>query len=144
MDKRILLIADMNYQDMFKVPLDTKGPSCISIYDSETSKSTKHPPKATPVSITYNPSDKLLYWTDVKRRAVMRGSKDGLTSEVVARTGVVYPDGIDVDYISGNVYWTDAITKKIEVSKLDGSDRKTLIGWSLNKPGAIVVDPIEG
>lgn len=74
----------------------------------------------------------------------MRGTKDGLFSEIIAKSGLEYPDGIDVDYISGNVYWTDGVKKKIEVSKLDGSNRKTLIGWSLNKPGAIVVDPIEG
>lgn len=135
----------MNYQDIFEVPLDTGGLSCNSIYDSQVSKPTAYrATKATPVSITYNPSDQLLYWTDVKQRAVMRGTKDGLFSEIIAKSGLEYPDGIDVDYISGNVYWTDGVKKKIEVSKLDGSNRKTLIGWSLNKPGAIVVDPIEG
>ncbi|XP_031572412.1 low-density lipoprotein receptor-related protein 6-like isoform X2 [Actinia tenebrosa] len=143
--KRTLLIADMDYQDIFEVALDTSGLSCDSIYDSQVSKSTMHrATKATPASITYNPSDQLLYWTDVEQRAVMRGSKDGLFSEIIVKSGLEYPDGIDVDYISENVYWTDSVNKKIEVSKLDGSNRKLLISWSLKTPGSIVVDPIEG
>ncbi|XP_066275348.1 low-density lipoprotein receptor-related protein 8-like [Branchiostoma lanceolatum] len=54
------------------------------------------------------------------------------------------PEGIAVDVISRNLYWTDAGTDRITVSRLDGSFRKSLITQGLDKPRAIVVDPNSG
>uniref|UniRef100_A0A8C2DL15 Low density lipoprotein receptor-related protein 2a n=1 Tax=Cyprinus carpio TaxID=7962 RepID=A0A8C2DL15_CYPCA len=51
------------------------------------------------------------------------------------------PDGIAVDWIGGHIYWTDAGTNRIEVSKLDGRYRKWLIHSDLDQPAAIVVNP---
>lgn len=39
------------------------------------------------------------------------------------------------------LYWTDAGTKRIEVSNLDGTMRSLLIWQGLDKPRDIVVDP---
>uniref|UniRef100_A0A672KHW3 Low-density lipoprotein receptor-related protein 2-like n=1 Tax=Sinocyclocheilus grahami TaxID=75366 RepID=A0A672KHW3_SINGR len=52
------------------------------------------------------------------------------------------PDGIAVDWIGGHIYWTDAGTNRIEVSKLDGRYRKWLIHSDLDQPAAIVVNPV--
>lgn len=145
MKNKALLIADMEYQDIFKVPLDTQDSFCSSIYHSSFPIPNTESSSSTPLSITYNPSDNLLYWTDVKRKAVMRGTRDGRHSEVVVKMGGLHPDGIDVDYISHNVYWTDTFRRKIEVCKLDGKDRKALIETAVDDtPGAIVVDPVAG
>jgi len=146
MKKKALLIADMEYQDIFQVPLDTEDSYCSSIYHVDVPISLNSESSSTsPLSITYNPSDNLLYWTDVKRKAVMRGTRDGRTADVVAKMGVLHPDGIDVDYISQNIYWTDALRRKIEVCKLNGKDRKALIETGIgDSPGAIVVDPVAG
>ncbi|XP_016414141.1 low-density lipoprotein receptor-related protein 2-like [Sinocyclocheilus rhinocerous] len=51
------------------------------------------------------------------------------------------PDGIAVDWIGGHIYWTDAGTNRIEVSKLDGRYRKWLIHSDLDQPAAVVVNP---
>ena len=44
-------------------------------------------------------------------------------------TGIFSPDGIAVDWVARNIYWTDTGTDRIEVARLNGSFRKVLITW---------------
>lgn len=53
------------------------------------------------------------------------------------------PDGLAIDYVGRNLYWTDAGTSKIEVARLDGSFRRSLVTSSIEKPRAIILDIIE-
>jgi low density lipoprotein receptor-related protein 5/6 len=39
-------------------------------------------------------------------------------------TEVEHPDGIAVDWVARNLYWTDTGTDRIEVSRLSGAYRK--------------------
>ncbi|XP_074926235.1 low-density lipoprotein receptor-related protein 2 [Chelonoidis abingdonii] len=54
---------------------------------------------------------------------------------------IVSPDGLAVDWVGRHLYWTDAGTNRIEVTKLDGRYRKWLISSLLDQPAAIVVNP---
>ena len=54
------------------------------------------------------------------------------------------PEGIAVDWLSRNIYWTDSGLDRIEVSRLDGKDRKTLFDTDLVNPRGIVVDAPNG
>ena len=69
----------------------------------------------------------------------MKGSKKTV-SEVVS-TGLKTPDGIALDWIHNNLYWTDTGTDKIEVMNIDTKRRKTLVQSNMEEPRAIVVDP---
>ena len=55
------------------------------------------------------------------------------------------PYGIAIDWIYNLMYWTDTGMNHIQVSRLDGSYRRTVIkGGILDQPRAIVVDPSTG
>ena len=69
---------------------------------------------------------------------------NGSSPEVVVSQNVYTPDGLAVDPVGGNIYWTDTGTNKIEVSRMDGSIRKTLISQGLDNPRDIIVDIDKG
>lgn len=62
-------------------------------------------------------------------------------------TGIHTVEGIAVDWMGQNLYWTDDGPKKtISVAKLEKASqtRKTLIEGNMTHPRAIVVDPVHG
>ena len=64
--------------------------------------------------------------------------------ETVAQAEVKHPEGMAVDWIGRNLYWSDSGTDRIEVSHLNGSSRRVLVSENLDEPRAIVLDPGEG
>ena len=57
---------------------------------------------------------------------------------------VSHPDGLTVEWVARNLYWTDTGTDRIEVSRLDGSSRKIVISEDLDEPRAITLHPSLG
>ena len=57
---------------------------------------------------------------------------------------VRHPDGLAVDWVARNLYWTDTGTDRIEDSRLNGSSRKALISKDLDEPRAITLYPSHG
>uniref|UniRef100_A0A673I314 Low density lipoprotein receptor-related protein 6 n=1 Tax=Sinocyclocheilus rhinocerous TaxID=307959 RepID=A0A673I314_9TELE len=76
--------------------------------------------------------------------AIRRSHLDGSEAQFVVTSQVNHPDGIAVDWIARNLYWTDTGTDRIEVTRLNGSMRKILISEELDEPRAIVLDPAAG
>ena len=64
--------------------------------------------------------------------------------EVLFEQNVQTPDGLAVDIVGRNLYWTDTGTNKLEVSKLDGSYRKALMTTGLDEPRDIILDVSKG
>ncbi|XP_071972207.1 nidogen-2 isoform X1 [Engystomops pustulosus] len=97
------------------------------------------------VGIDYDCQEKKVYWTDVAGRTISRASLEpGAEPEVIISTDLMSPEGLAIDYLRRNMYWTDSSTDKIESSRLDGSDRKTLFDTNLVNPRAITIDAVRG
>jgi len=67
-----------------------------------------------------------------------------VAAEFVVSVEIDSPDGVAVDWVGRNLYWTDKGMDRIELSRLNGSSRRILISEGLQEPRAIVVDPFEG
>ncbi|XP_064475155.1 prolow-density lipoprotein receptor-related protein 1-like [Ornithodoros turicata] len=89
----------------------------------------------------------LIFWTDVVDDKIYRGSvtSGSLSSiEVVVQTGLAMAEGLAVDWIGENLYWVESNLDQIEVAKLNGSFRRTLIASNMESPRAIALDPRYG
>ena len=85
-----------------------------------------------------------LFWTDWSDDKIYRGlmSGDSLTNiEGVVSSGLTTAEGLAVDWIGGNLYWIQSNLDQIEVAKINGSFRQTLIAGNMARPRALALDP---
>lgn len=68
------------------------------------------------IAIDYDPVEGYVYWTDDEIKAIRRARINGNESAMLVTTELKHPDGIAVDWVARNLYWTDTGTDRIEVS----------------------------
>lgn len=78
------------------------------------------------------------------RRIKFDGTNVVGEAEIVISNEFEVVDGIAIDWIARNVYWTDTGMDRIEVARLNGSSRMVIISNGLAEPRDIIVDPIRG
>lgn len=61
--------------------------------------------------------------------------------EVVVQNGLTTTEGLAVDWVASNIYWVESNLDQIEVAKLNGSYRRSLVAGDIENPRAIALDP---
>ncbi|XP_055342132.1 low-density lipoprotein receptor-related protein 2-like [Paramacrobiotus metropolitanus] len=116
-------------------------------------------------AIDYDVKNDIMYWADsasktIKRSYIPHPDSDTRSAhpQPLDIASVNRPDGISVDWVGGNIYWTDTrpFTTRgrrdvafdsgdnggtLSVAKLDGRYVKTLVTDPQSKPAAIAVNP---
>lgn len=95
-------------------------------------------------AIDFDTNTMRIYWSDSKLRTIMRAYINGSDPHRVIDLGLTSPEGIAVDWLGLNIYWTDPVTHRIEVSRLVGTSRRTLLWDEAYEPHSIVLDPVAG
>lgn len=67
------------------------------------------------IAIDYDPIEGFVYWTDDEVQAIRRAHIDGSDAMILVTMEINHPDGIAVDWVARNLYWTDTGTDRIEV-----------------------------
>jgi nidogen (entactin) len=59
-------------------------------------------------------------------------------------TDIGSPEGISIDWVSRNIYWTDSTKDTLEVANLDSKRRKVIVSNGLVNPRGVAVHPARG
>ncbi|XP_063994465.1 vitellogenin receptor-like [Diachasmimorpha longicaudata] len=87
-----------------------------------------------------------IYWSDIKTgdEAIFRAFEDGQKAEVIVSAGLGVPEEIAVDWITGNIYFTDSLYKRIGVCTNSGSHCAVIITEDTDKPRGLALHPATG
>uniref|UniRef100_A0A8C5ETX7 Low-density lipoprotein receptor-related protein 8-like n=1 Tax=Gouania willdenowi TaxID=441366 RepID=A0A8C5ETX7_GOUWI len=99
------------------------------------------------VALDIDVSTNKMFWCDLFHRKIYSAyiNKASDSSEQVTLIDSLHsPEGLAVDWVHKNIYWTDSGNKSISVATGDGTKRKSLISTELSEPRAIAVDPQQG
>lgn len=79
-----------------------------------------------------------MYWTDWgENPSIQRAAMDGTSRTPLHTTGLVWPNGLTIDYDTQTLYWVDASLDHIETSSIDGSGRRVLTSLYIYHPFGI-------
>lgn len=95
-----------------------------------------------PRHVTFAEED-YIYWVDGQERTISRIKRDLTDRQTLVKT-IYGVEGLAVDWIAGNLYWTDQVVQTVEVSRLNGSNRYVVVHGDMEKPRSIVVHPAKG
>ncbi|GIY95887.1 low-density lipoprotein receptor-related protein 1 [Caerostris extrusa] len=98
-----------------------------------------------PIAMDYDARTRFIYYSDAQRFMISRQKIDGNQREMYLEKGLYNCEGLAVDWMGRNLYWTDEGLHSIFVAKLDDSTiKKRIVHENMSHPKAIVLDPKRG
>ncbi|XP_047739334.1 low-density lipoprotein receptor-related protein 1 [Hyalella azteca] len=98
-----------------------------------------------PSAVDFNSRTGFIFYSDVQRQRIDRRKVDGSMHVPVVSDGLINVEGLAVDWLAENLYWTDEGRSCIFVCKLDDSSkRRLLVHENLTNPRAIALNPDAG
>lgn len=98
-----------------------------------------------PSTLDYDVKTQFIYYSDVQRYVIEREKFDGSIRETVLDTRINNCEGLAIDWMARNIYWTDEGLSQINVAKLSNvTQRKLLVHGDMFHPRAIALDPKRG
>ncbi|KAJ8941717.1 hypothetical protein NQ318_023313 [Aromia moschata] len=87
-----------------------------------------------------------VYWTNIygEQESIVRSTEDGSEREVLVTSGLGSPEDLAVDWLTGNIYFTDAEKRHIGVCTNDASHCTVLVNKDIRKPRGIALNVAEG
>ena len=81
-----------------------------------------------------------LYWCDWGTVAkIEKASMDGTERTILHTSGLIWPNGITIDYSTQVLYWIDGNYDRIESSYTDGSNRTVIASVYIYRPFSITL-----
>lgn len=82
-----------------------------------------------------------LYWSDITGQVIKSAKLNGSMVEEFIATEVKSVEGLTVDWINRNIYWTDSGLKNIMSASLSSGNRVTIANSLLSNPRGIAIHP---
>ena len=117
-----------------KISVDTyKGSHRLPFHNSES---------VTYLRTLYNDSSVLWVNKGLNEEAINHAFLNGSGYKAIVKTGLAEVQGLAVDWMAKNVYWTQKMPARIEVARVDGSHRRVLVyNKDMINPHLIMVNP---
>ena len=84
-----------------------------------------------------------ILWSDPIKKSIMMSTLNGSNVKHFIDTAGS-PQGLSVDWTTGNVYYVDSAGPSIQVVSINGKFQKVLVKTGLTRPTSIVVYPKQG
>ncbi|KAH0621373.1 hypothetical protein JD844_022571 [Phrynosoma platyrhinos] len=100
-----------------------------------------------PRALDFHAETNYIYFADTTSFLIGRQKIDGSERETILKDDLDNVEGIAVDWIGNNLFWTnDGNRKTINAARLEKApqSRKTLLEGDMSHPRGIVVDPVNG
>ncbi|KAL1021804.1 hypothetical protein UPYG_G00018280 [Umbra pygmaea] len=100
-----------------------------------------------PRAIDFHAQSSCIYFADTTSFLIGRQRLDGTNRETILKDDLDNVEGISVDWMGNNLYWTnDGYRKTISVARLEkaAQTRRTLLEGDMSHPRAIVLDLLHG
>uniref|UniRef100_A0A182JZY0 EGF-like domain-containing protein n=1 Tax=Anopheles christyi TaxID=43041 RepID=A0A182JZY0_9DIPT len=87
-----------------------------------------------------------VYWTDIshKTESIERSLEDGSERVQLLTAGLISPEDIALDWLTGNIYFSDSGQMHIAVCSSDGYHCKAIVQDELHKPRGLALLPQNG